>query len=79
MIVNYVAGFPANVCDEPVAEGIVTLHVSVNQVPEASPGLTGASFASDGVITLNVDGSDIRLHHSRKGLQDPPLETVSLR
>jgi len=77
VMVNYLGGFPGNLCDEPLAEGTVNLHVSVNQVPEDSPGRAGASFGSDGVITVNSDGSEVRLHQTRKGLQ--PMGTVSLR
>ena len=79
VVVHELAGFPDNVfsCQAPLAEGTVRLHVSVSVAPPGSPGETVASFGSDGAIT-HSDGGDVRLHHSRQGLQ-APLGTVRLR
>ncbi len=79
VVVHALAGFPANLCDEAVAEGTIRLRLSVGVSPPGSPGETVASFGSDGVITHNPDGSDVRLHHSRKGLQGPPTGIVRLK
>ena len=76
VIVNRLSGFPGNLCDEPLAEGTIRLQVAVNRGP---PGATVASFVSNGWITDNSDGGEVRLHHVRKGVQGPPDGTVQLR
>lgn len=76
------SGFPFNICDEPIAEGIVDIHgVDHLVAPGNFDGATG-SYGSNGLITLNADGSDVRLHHTTKldgtgGIPSPG--TVRLR
>lgn len=78
------AGFPGNVfgCTVPIAEGSVNIHgVDHLEAPGAFGTATG-SFTSNGLITHNADGSDVRLHHKTKldGLGTfPPPGTVRLR
>jgi len=75
------AGFPFNLCGEPIAEGTVDIHgVDHLVAPGVFEGARG-SFASNGMITRNADGSDVRLHHTTKldgsgGF--PPTGTVRL-
>ncbi len=66
------AGFPANLCGESMAEGTVGVQIRVH------PATGGASFSSNGVITLNADDSGVRLHMSRKGL-GAPVGTVRVK
>ncbi|NNF27919.1 MAG: hypothetical protein HKN73_11910 [Gemmatimonadetes bacterium] len=79
VLVYDLAGFPANVlaCDEPLAEGTIRLSLSVGG---GGPGNAVGSFSSNGVITDNSDGGDVRLHHRRLFRADGSDEgTVRLR
>lgn len=77
------AGFPFNVfaCVTPIAEGTVDIH---GEDHLEAPGVfvtAEGRFSSNGVITRNADGSDVRLHHSTtfKGSSLPLPGTVRLR
>ena len=72
----FVSSLEADICDQPLAQGTIRLQVAVTRGP---PGQTVASFSSNGFITDNSDGSEVRLHHVRKGVSGPPVGTVQLR
>lgn len=71
VFLNAASGFPFNLCDEPIAEGIVHLQLALHLVPEGSSGVQDANVVSNGEITLNADGSPVRFHQKRDGLAAP--------
>lgn len=78
-IVYDLAGFPGNVfaCEQPLAEGRIKLNLVVSQ---GAQGNDVANFASNGLLTDNSNGGQIRLHHRRQFREDgSQAGTVRLR